>query len=158
MEAGSLGEDINPWGVALFGTLQDVELETPNQEAAYGKWLDQTSTREQARQDRIPGAVGVMPTPLWIALFFISAIVLLFLFGFADSADRVWVQALFMGGVVSVFATMLLLLNFLDDPVHEGVGGLQPTAMERTELLIDQQLEVVGADVTIPCDDAGNPA
>ena len=27
MEDGSLGEDINPWGVAMFQTLQGVELE-----------------------------------------------------------------------------------------------------------------------------------
>ena len=39
-----------------------------------------------------------------------------------------------MGGVVSVIVTMLLLLSFLDDPFHSGVGGLQPEAMERTEL------------------------
>ena len=29
--------------------------------------------------------------------------------------------------------------------------------MERTELLIDQQLAVIGGDVAIPCDDAGVP-
>ena len=63
MEAGSLGEDINPWGAAMFRTLQGVELGTPVEEAAYGKWLDQTSSREEARQDRIHGAAGVMPTP-----------------------------------------------------------------------------------------------
>ena len=73
IEDGSLGEDINPWGAAMFGTLQDVELARRQQEAAYGKWLDQTSAREEARQDRIHGAEGVMPTPLWIALFFIVA-------------------------------------------------------------------------------------
>ena len=72
MEAGTLGEDINPWGAAMFRTLQGVELSSPVEETAYGKWLDQTSTREEARQDRIHGAVGVMPTPLWIALFVIS--------------------------------------------------------------------------------------
>ena len=64
-----------------------------------------------------------MPTPLWIGLFFITGIVTLYLFGFADSGDRVWVQALFMGSVVAVVVTMLLLLRFLDDPYHEGVGG-----------------------------------
>ena len=68
-------------------------------------------TREMARQDRIHGAAGVMPTPLWIALFFISVIVLVYLFGFADSGERAWVQALFMGSVVAVIVTMLLLLQ-----------------------------------------------
>jgi hypothetical protein len=158
MEDGTLGEDINPWGVALFETLQGVELGSPVEEAAYGTWLDQTSTRAGARQDRIHGAAGVMPSPMWIALFFISAIVLVYLFGFADSSERAWVQGLFMGSVVSVIVTMLLLLNFLDEPFQSGIGGLQPVAMERTELLIDQQLAVIGGDITIPCDPAGNAA
>jgi hypothetical protein len=157
MEEGSLGEDINPWGVALFQTLQGVELSSPVEEAAYGKWLDQTETREQARQDRIHGAAGVMPSPLWIVLFFISAIILVYLLFFADSGERATVQALFMGSVVAVIVAMLLLLNFLDDPVHDGVGGLQPAAMERTLLLIDQQLAVIDQDVTIPCDANGEP-
>ena len=155
MESGSLGEDINPWGVAMFQTLQGVDLTSPAEEAAYGKWLDETSTREEARQDRIHGAAGLMPTPLWIALFFISAIVLVYIFGFADSSERVWVQGLFMGSVVAVITTMLLLLAFLDDPFRGDVGALQPVAMERTVELIDQQLAVLGADITIPCDDAG---
>ena len=138
----------------MFLTLEGVEPASPSEEAAYGKWLDQTTDRETARQDRIHGAAGVMPTPLWIALFFISVIVLGYLFGFADSGERAWIQALYAGSVVAVIMTMLLLLNFLDDPFHGGVGGLQPVAMERTELLIDQSLAVIG-DVPIPCDDAG---
>ena len=155
MENGTLGEDINPWGVAMFQTLQGVGLSSAQEEAAYGKWLDQTSTREEARQDRIHGAAGVMPSPLWIALFAISAIVLAFLLGFADKGDRAWVQAMFMGSVVAVIVILLMLLRFLDNPFHGGVGGVQPVAMERTELLIDQQLAAIGADLAIPCDGVG---
>ena len=155
MEHGTLGEDINPWGVAMFQTLQDVKLASPAEEAAYGKWLDQTSTRELARQDRIHGAAGLMPTPLWIALFFISVIVLGYIFGFADRSERAWVQGLLIGSVVAVITTMLLLLAFLDDPFRGDVGGLQPVAMERTVILVEQQLAVLDADITIPCDTVG---
>jgi hypothetical protein len=157
MEDGSLDDAINPWGVAMFRTLQGVDLTTPVEEAAYGKWLDQTSAREEARQGRIHGAAGVMPTPLWIALFLLAAILLAFVLGFADSGERAVVQGLFMGSVVGVMVTMLLLLNFLDDPFHGGVGGLQPEAMERTERLIDQQLDVLAAELVLPCDAAGEP-
>lgn len=158
MKDGTLGEEINPWGVAMFRTLQGVELSTPNQEAAYAKWLDQTSSREQARQDRIHGAAGLMPTPLWIALFFMSTIVFALIFGFADSGERAWVQAMFIGSVVAVIVTLLLLLAFLGNPYQSGVGGLEPTAMERTMQVIDQQLAVIGGEVTIPCDEAGHQA
>jgi hypothetical protein len=158
MEAGSLGEDLNPWGGAMFQTLRGYEPSSAAAEANYGKWLDQTEAREVARQDRIHGAAGIMPVPLWIVLFFIAAVVVVFLFGMADSAERPWVPALFIGSVVAVIAAMLLLLQFLDDPVHGGVGGLQPDAMERTLVLIDEELAVVGVDITVPCDESGRPA
>ena len=158
MEADTLGEDISPWGVAMFETLQGYEPDSPSEEANYAKWLDQTEAREIARQDRIHGAAGIMPIPLWIVLFFIAAIIFVFLFGMADSAERPWVPALFMGSVVAVITAMLLLLNFFDDPVHDGIGGLQPDAMERTLQLIDQQLAVIGDGMTMPCDDSGVPA
>jgi hypothetical protein len=155
MEAGDLDAQINPWGAAMFTTLQDVDLGTPVEEAAYGKWLDQTSTREEARQDRIHGAAGVMPTPLWIVLFFISAIVFVFILAFADSGERAMIQGLYMGSVTAIITSMLLLLSFLDDPIRSDVGGLQPTAMERTEVLIQESLDAVGIEVAVPCDAEG---
>ena len=155
MRSGNSANLINPWGVAMFKALEGVEPKAASEQAAYSKWLDQTSDREAARQDRIHGAAGLIPVPLWIGLFFISAIVFAYILGFADSGDRAWVQAMYMGSVVAVIATMLLLLYFLDDPYHGGLGGLQPTAMERTEQLIDQQLAAIDSTVTIPCDGSG---
>jgi amino acid transporter len=157
MESNSLGEDINPWGVAMFAALQGFEPGSAAEEANYSKWLDQSEAREIARQDRIHGAAGIIPVPLWIVLFFIAAIILVFLLGMADSAERAWVSALFMGSVVAVIAAMLLLLHFFDNPVQAGIGGLQPDAMERSVVLIDEQLTAAGIDVTIPCDETGSP-
>jgi hypothetical protein len=76
---------------------------------------------------------------------------------FADSGERAVVQALLIGTVVSVIVTMLILLQFLDDPFHGGVGSLQPVAMERTLLVIDEEREVAGDDGPLPCDARGNP-
>ena len=73
MRAGTLGDRINPWGVEMFRTLRTVQPQTATEQSAYDKWLDQTSEREQARLDRVHGAVGVLPPPLWIVLFFIAA-------------------------------------------------------------------------------------
>lgn len=157
MEAGTLGEDLNPWGVALFETIRTVEPQTAAEEAAYGKWLEQTSDREQARSDRIHGAVGVIPTPLWFVLFFTSGVIFVYMLFFADRAERAVVQALLMGTVTAVIVTMLVLLQFLDDPFHGGVGSLQPDAMERTLLIIDEAMEVIGDDEPLPCDARGNP-
>ena len=37
MEAGTLGEQISPWGAELFRTLKTVQPETASEQAAYGK-------------------------------------------------------------------------------------------------------------------------
>jgi hypothetical protein len=52
---------------------------------------------------------------------------------------------------------MLLVLWILDNPFHPGMGGLRPVAMERTIVLLDQELAVVGDDDPLPCDAAGAP-
>ena len=157
MEDGTLDEQLNPWGPAMFRTLVDVDLQTPVQESSYDQWLEQTSARQLGRQDRIHGASGVMPTPLWIALFFISLIVVGFILTFADSSERVVVQGLYMGGTVATILAMLLLLRFLDDPVRPGIGGLEPSAMKRSLVLMDDTLKAVDVKVDIPCDGEGRP-
>jgi hypothetical protein len=158
MENGTIGDDLNPWAVAMFRTIRTVDPETPSEQAAYAKWLDQTSDREEARQDRIHGAAGVIPTPLWIVLLFTSGVIFLYMLFFADSGERAVVQAMMMGTVASVIVTMLLLLQFLDHPFHPGVGGLRPSAMERTERILDQEVQVGDVSITLPCDPEGNPS
>jgi hypothetical protein len=158
MEAGTQGDAINPWGVELFRTLQDVEPTSATEQSAYDKWLDQTSAREEARLDRIHGAVGVIPTPLWIVLFFISGVIFVYMLFFADRGERAVTQALLMGSVTAVIVLMLLLLSSLDNPFRSGVGGLRPVAMERSLTITDEALGAVGSNVRIPCDAEGNPA
>jgi hypothetical protein len=157
MQDGTLGDDLNPWSIKLFQTLQTVDPKTPAEQAAYSKWLDERSDREAARDQRVHGAVGVIPLPLWIVLFLTAAMVVVYMLFFADSGERVVVQALLMGTVVAVIVSTLVLLQFLDSPFHKGVGGLKPVAMERTLKIIDQELRVSNQTLHLSCDAAGNP-
>jgi len=157
MEDGDLGEELNPWGVELARTTQAVDPESTSEQSAFDHWLDQTVEREDARQDRVHGALGVIPTPLWIVLFFITVVIFVYMLFFADSGEAAVVQAMLMGSVVAVITAMLLLLNFLDDPFHDGIGGLQPDAMERTQQVIEEELAAADLDLTLPCDGAGMP-
>jgi hypothetical protein len=155
MRAATLGDNLNPWGVQLFRTLKTVQPKTASEQSAYDKWLEQTSTREEARRDRIHGAAGVIPTSLWIVLFFIAVVIFVYTLFFADSGERAIVQGLLMGSVVSVIVTLLLLLQSLNSPFHGGVGGLDPVAMNRSLRLIDQVLPNLDAKVRIPCNADG---
>ncbi len=155
MRDGTQTDAMNPWGVALFRTLRGVEPRTAAQQAAYSKWLDQRLDRETARSARIHGAAGVIPTPLWLVLFVIAALIVGFMLFFADSGERAIVQATLIGTVVAVMAATLLVIGFLNNPYRPGLGSLQPTAMERTLRILEQERRIVGDATPPPCDERG---
>ena len=157
MESDSLGDALNPWGVAMFRTIRTIEPARASEQTAYDKWFDQRSDREVGRADRIHGAAGVIPAPLWIVLFISAGIIFAFMLLFADSGERAFVQAIMVGGVAVVISSTLLLLWFMDNPYHGGPGGLRPVAMERTLRLLQQEAAVAGG-VSPPCDEMGRSA
>jgi len=157
MQSHTLGDDLNPWGVKMFETLQQVDAKTNAEQDAYSKWGDERTAREDARSARIHGAAGVIPTPLWFVLFFAAITIVVFMLFFADSGERAVVQGVLMGSVVAVIVSMLLLLQFLNNPFNKGIGGLRPVAMERTLRIVDQEIRAAGLKITPPCDAQGNP-
>ncbi len=155
MESGGQLDAPNPWAVALFRTLQGVQAETSAQQSAFDKWLDQTADREEARRDRIHGAEGVLPSPIWIVLFIIAGVIFVYMLFFADRGERAVTQGFLMGSVTGVIALLLLLVAFLDNPFGSGMGKLQPVAMERTLNIADTALAAVGDTTRPPCDARG---
>ena len=158
MADGTLGDQINPWGAEMFMTMYAVDPGTATEQSAYDRWMDQTAERQQARIDRVHGAEGILPLPLWLALFVISAVVFAYLLFFADPAEGPVTQGMLMGSVTIVISLLLMLLMFFNHPHGDGVGRLHPTAMERTLRLIDLESQAVGLDVVAPCDERGNPS
>jgi hypothetical protein len=154
MQKGST-QLINPWGFWMFEVLKTVQPKTASEQANYSKWLDERSDRQVARSDRTHGAEGVIPSPLWIVLFLSAIVIFVYMLLFAASGERAFVQATMMGGVMLVMSSMLLLLWFLDNPYHSGLGGLRPTAMERTLKILDTEARLVGLKLNPPCDANG---
>jgi hypothetical protein len=141
--------------LAMLRTLQTTEPRSASEQTAYSKLFDQRSDRENARGDRIHGAEGVIPLPVWIVLFIASVVIFIYMLFFADSAERAIVQATMMGGVAVVITSTLLLLVFLDHPYQSGVGGLRPVAMERALAQMRQERGLARERITIPCNTQG---
>jgi hypothetical protein len=157
MASSTLGDEINPWGAAMFRTMQAVEPKLASEQTAYDTWFAQRSDRETGRADRMHGAEGVIPRPLWIVLFLSATLIFVFMLFFADSAERALVQATMMGAVATVVSSSMLLLWFLDHPFHEGLGQLQPVAMERALVQLGDAADLIGLRLAPPCDAAGTP-
>ena len=155
MSSGTLGNLRNPWSLTMLHTLRTTEPRSASEQTAYAKWFDQRSDRENGRADRIHGAEGVIPLPVWIVLLIASGVIFVYMLFFADSAERPIVQATMMGGVAVVITSTLLLLVFLDHPYESGVGGLRPLAMERALGQLRQERAFAQQRIIIPCDAQG---
>ena len=119
---------------------------TPAEQAAYGKWLDQTSDREEGRRDRLHGAEGIIPTSIWLVLFLIAGVVFAFMLFFADSGEGARSQAMLMGSATTVIVLTLLAINALNNPYRHGLGQIKPVAMERSLRLLDSARAVAERD------------
>jgi hypothetical protein len=146
---------LNDWDTDLFVTIKDVEPVSPSQQAAYGKWLDQRSTREGARQERILTDEGVIPSPLWFVLLMSAGIVWSFVFLFADRGEGAFVQSVLIAAVTAMLVSGLLLVRFLDQPYNPGAGSLKPLAMEQALTQMDELVETLHLDVPQLCDANG---
>jgi hypothetical protein len=155
MEAGRGSQAINPWGLAMFRTIQGAEPATASEQSAFDSWLSQTSSREEARRDRLHAADGVVPVPVWIVLLLTAALVLGYVLFFADSGERALVQGLYAGSVTLVVVASLLVLLSLNRPYDQGTGGIRPVAMERSLEIIGSASTALGLNEPAPCDGAG---
>jgi hypothetical protein len=155
MEEGKGGDTINPWGAALFQTLRVTDPKTAIEQAAYGKYLDQRSDRENGRNDRLHGAEGIIPTSIWLVLILIAAVVFAYMLFFADSGEGAASQAMLMGSATTVIVLTLAAINALDNPYRDGLGQIQPVAMERSLRILDAERAIVNDRAPVPCDARG---
>jgi hypothetical protein len=155
MQDGKGGDTINPWSIALFRSLQLVNPKTASEQAAYGKWLDQTSDRESGRRDRLHGAEGIIPTSIWLVLILIAGVVFTFMLFFADSGEGVFSQAMLMGSATTVIVLTLAAINALNHPYNAGIGQIKPVAMQRSLRILDTARTVLNIRAPVPCDARG---
>ena len=155
MQEGKGGDTINPWSIALFRSLQLVNPKSASEQAAYSKWLDQTSDREAGRRDRLHGAEGIIPASIWLVLFLIAGVVFTFMLFFADSGEGVPSQAMLMGSATTVIVLTLAAINALNHPYAAGVGQIKPVAMQRSLRILDTARTVLNVRAPVPCDARG---
>ena len=155
MAEGNGGDTINPWSIALFRSLQLVDPRTAPEQAAYSKWLDQTSDREEGRRDRLHGAEGIIPTSIWLVLFVIAGVVFAFMLFFADSGEGVGAQAMLIGSATTVIVLTLAAINALNHPYSAGIGQIKPVAMQRSLRILDSARAVLNVRAPVPCNARG---
>jgi Protein of unknown function (DUF4239) len=125
---------------------------------ALSHWLEHDAVRQEARRGRIAEAVPFVPGPLWAILVLGGAITVAFILAFADSGERLLVQALMIGAVTVLFVSSMLLVVFLDHPYENTYGSIKPDAMTRTVESVKAEQRASGQRLPLPCNEKGKGA
>jgi hypothetical protein len=133
---------------AVFGRL---ELSSPREQLGFQDLLNLAATRTAGRQQRLSQATPSVPTPLWLALVLGGCIAVGAQLALAGSHARV--HALLVAGLASVVAAGLLMIYFLDHPYQSHTGGIQPSAMRRTLVMIGN----LDPSLRPGCNESGRP-
>ena len=90
LESGSGGDEINPGVSSFFAPFRRFG-HRPEPEAAYGKWLDQTSERERHGSTGFTGQWASSDSPV-IVLLLISVVIFVFMLFFRRQRESAITQ------------------------------------------------------------------
>ncbi|MGN6166732.1 MAG: hypothetical protein ACTHQQ_00985 [Solirubrobacteraceae bacterium] len=136
MRQGRSSPLVDYWVAAYRSEFTRLTVRSPREQVAFQDLLTQGATRTVGRQQRLSDDTPAVPTPLWAALIFVGCVAVSLQLGMADRGERLGIQGLQVAGVAAVITTGLLIINFLDHPFSANVGGIQPTSMRHTLILM----------------------
>jgi hypothetical protein len=153
MKRGARSPIVQGWVTRLEEGLQQLNPDTPAQQAAFLQLLEQQDKRTDARRTRLSEANRALPAPVWFILGLGAFVTIGFAMFFADRREHFIVQGSLIGAITALVVSGLLLIWFLDHPYQNQSGSIKPDEMER-------QLVIVEAEqVNAPplCETLGHP-
>jgi hypothetical protein len=151
MRAGHPSPVVDYWIGAYRAVFASLTLNSPREQLAFQDLLNRANDRTVGRQQRLSQATPSVPTPLWVALVLGGCIAVALQLALAGSGVRF--HAPLVAGYAALIAAGLLVVYFLDHPYQSHTGGIQPTAMRRT-LVMMKNLE---PNLRVSCTASGEP-
>jgi hypothetical protein len=153
MEQGHSSRLVDYWVEEYRAVFRGLDLRLPRQQLGFQELLDQAATRTAGRLGRLSEASPAVPTPLWLVLLFGACLTVALQLGVADPRERLLVQGLLVAGVAGVVTAGLVIVYFLDHPYRRHTGGIKPTAMEQSLVMMGN----LNPKVRPGCSQSGRP-
>lgn len=135
MRNGHPSPSVDYWIGAYRAAFGRLDLRSPREQLSFQDLLNLANTRTAGRQQRLSQATPSVPTLLWLALVFGGCIVVALQLSLAGSGVRA--HALLVAGLAALIAAGLLVIYVLDHPYKSHTGGIQPGAMRRTLVMME---------------------
>jgi Protein of unknown function (DUF4239) len=153
MRDGRSSPLVDYWIAAYRAGLGRLDVRSLSQQAVFQDLLTQASNRTTGRQQRLSDASPTVPTPLWVTLIFGACVSVALNLGMADPWEKLHVLGPMLAGLTAVIVSGLLVVYFLDHPFAPHTGGIQPTAMRHTLVM----LKSIAPGLRPGCSHGGRP-
>jgi hypothetical protein len=122
---------------------------------AYDAWFSYMQERQDGRQGRLDERGAFVPTLVWIFLFAGGALVVCFVWLFADRSEAAFAQAALPVGVTTIVTAGLVMVAFFDAPYQPVAGAVRPEAMQRQLAVMQAERASDHGRGALPCDARG---
>jgi Protein of unknown function (DUF4239) len=143
------------WIADIERTIDGLEIRGAKQAVAYDHWFERMTERREGRRGRLAEASPLVPPLVWVALLLGGTVILVYMCFYADRKESAVVQAMMMAAVVTMVASGLLTVRFLDRPYDDRSGAVTPVAMARSLRVMEQERAELRPSEPVPCDDRG---
>jgi hypothetical protein len=154
MQRGERSPLVQDWVKEMGQSLRQMEVRTPNQEAAFLELLDQESIRVEGRRERLSESIRALPAPVWFILGLGATLTIGFPLLFADRRESFLVEGSLIAAIAALVTAGLLLVWFLDHPYDNQSGSIKPIEMTTSVGIVEDEQQ----DVVPPCNSAGEPS
>lgn len=137
MRHGDSSPVVDQWVSAYRRLFGQLAVRSPSEQVGLQDLVNLANTRTAGRLQRLSDDTATVPTPLWVALVFGGCVTVALQLGMADPRERLYVHGLMVAGLGALVAACLLIVYFLDHPYQPHTGGIQPTAMRQTLVMIE---------------------
>lgn len=153
MRNGQSSSVVDDWVGAYRAEFLRLDLGSAREQLGFQDLLNLANNRTTGRQQRLSDDTPAVPTPLWIALVFGGCLAVALQLGMTDPRESLKVHGLMIAGLASIVAASLLVVYFLDHPYQRHAGGIQPTAMHQTLVM----MESLEPNLRLACAQSGKP-
>jgi multisubunit Na+/H+ antiporter MnhB subunit len=143
------------WIADIERTIDGIDVRGAKQAVAYDHWFEQMAERREGRRGRLAEASPLVPPLVWVALLLGGAVILVYMCFYADRRESAVVQTMMMAAVVTMVASGLLTVRFLDRPYDDRSGAIAPAAMVRSLQVMERERAELRPTEPVPCDDHG---
>ena len=148
---------VEDWASQAARNFERARLRGAVASGAEQSWFTATDALQRGRRGRLAEASNFVPAAIWLLLIAAGAVVIGYVFLFADRRERRLPQWVMITSATTAVTASLLMVAYLNHPFGNHEGSIQPSAMRDSLQTMEQERGQAPIPASSRCDATGRP-